>query len=770
MMRRLGVFSIVGMLVLQFALVDSQVFAASLNLSNISTNEDFMKYDSGTKIVSYILANTRYTHSPTVELAAYYDTWNNSNQITIRRPTPGTEGVVAGFVCNTVGGSNSNWIQVTIQVPGVGQNVQKIKRDDVCGGSNKFYDTFNIPNGTPARDAGTGKYVVNITIEYISGNVPERDNQQVLFRVKANNGLMAAKKDSVMGTDSGRRLAAPGNLFSKQVFPFGTACSATVPVDGTVRIKDPDNYFGGDPGSGAQKGKAMYFYVEEDTGSGFNPLSSGRYFNKKNIKKTSTVGGDFVLYPNQVSGDSSIAHFMMQPNAKYRLYIKDVYQNNTLQVQIPENSIYYAVDCRGPEFRLTPSVSVNPVGIIEQGGVVDVTGTVAKVGDTTPQIDWQLSKIIVAPGGSIPSALTDSANSPATHYGNTWSSAGSGRRSFSGASTPVIILNDTPVDEVPAGSRICWALSVKPPTQDKNLWRHSAPVCVKVGKRPKLVVLGGDVRVRGEIGTSITTLSRGGAPTVFGSWVEYGVFSARNNEGLASGAGLRQGNTNTAQLGWSNLTFANLDSASISPAFGNYASNLPSVPDVTSYFTDRISPGSPLLRFDTSGVYKTGDLSIDSPSPIQINKGKSVVIVATGKTVRINQNIMYENTAMTSLADIPQLVIIASKIIINEGVDRVDAWLIATDYVNTCSAVTEINLASPALTVNKCNLPLVVNGPVATKKLYLYRTAGSGPAGAAGDPAESFNFRPEASLWAYNYGLALLQPVTSSVTGLPPRF
>jgi len=36
--------------------------------------------------------------------------------------------------------------------------------------------------------------------------------------------------------------------------------------------------------------------------------------------------------------------------------------------------------------------------------------------------------------------------------------------------------------------------------------------------------------------------------------------------------------------------------------------------------------------------------------------------------------------------------------------------------------------------------------------------------------AETFNLRPDAYLWAYNYGLKFIQPNTLSVTELPPRY
>src|SRR5690606_28527099 len=106
--------------------------------------------------------------------------------------------------------------------------------------------------------------------------------------------------------------------------------------------------------------------------------------------------------------------------------------------------------------------------------------------------------------------------------------------------------------------------------------------------------------------------------------------------------------------------------------------------------------------------------------------------------------------------DIPQVVIIANNILIDESVSRVDAWLVAAGtgangIVNTCSA-SNLDNASPAqletrLHAGRCDDRLTVNGPVIANRLLLRRTAGAGPGNQAGNPAEVFNFRPDAYLW-----------------------
>jgi hypothetical protein len=63
-----------------------------------------------------------------------------------------------------------------------------------------------------------------------------------------------------------------------------------------------------------------------------------------------------------------------------------------------------------------------------------------------------------------------------------------------------------------------------------------------------------------------------------------------------------------------------------------------------------------------------------------------------------------------------------------------------------------------------------VNGPVVTGKLVLNRTAGSGTGAQSGDPAERFNLRPDAFLWARLQATGNDKAQTVYSTELPPRF
>jgi len=165
-----------------------------------------------------------------------------------------------------------------------------------------------------------------------------------------------------------------------------------------------------------------------------------------------------------------------------------------------------------------------------------------------------------------------------------------------------------------------------------------------------------------------------------------------------------------------------------------------------------------------SGTYTaSGNVSLSGGN---IEKSQYIVINAPSATITITGNINYTNGTLQKLSDIPQVVIIANKIVINSDVINVDAWLIAKNSSNTGEIYTCEILGD---TINKCNKPLVVNGPVMTNKLYLRRTGGSGAGTASGDPAEVFNLRPDAYLWAFSRAATNGRIRTVYTTELPPR-
>jgi hypothetical protein len=440
-------------------------------------------------------------------------------------------------------------------------------------------------------------------------------------------------------------------------------------------------------------------------------------------------------------------------------------------------------------YTLTPQVNAITPTEIESGAKMTVTSSVNNVGDVASSpTQWEITQITVKPGKKAPhedEGPTASGQAPCQGNGGapvgnyftsadaTCRNAGKGSGAFSLGSPAQNLkpsVSGWDIGDVPVGTRICFALSIQPRSNTDAQWGHSKPICTVVGKKPKVQIWGGDVNVRGNIDTSTSTKDVGGTQQTFGSWVEYGAFSVGTNSRFASGSGLN-GQTDNSQTAWSKLTFANKDDTG-ADSFGQYTTGpgFPAVPNIASFFNSLSNKQSAGAGGDISGLGYTngGPVVVNTATDLTIGTSnippkRSIIIIASG-TVTIDGNITYANGPFTSTQDIPQVVIIAKNILIRDSVGHVDAWLVASDIVNTC-----YNLVGNP-TSNKCGAPLEVNGPVATGRLLLNRTAGSDTGPASGDPAERFNLRADAFLWANLQARGGSKAQTVYTTELPPRF
>jgi len=334
-----------------------------------------------------------------------------------------------------------------------------------------------------------------------------------------------------------------------------------------------------------------------------------------------------------------------------------------------------------------------------------------------------------------------------------------------------------------AGKRLCRTTTVIPYAWNTNLARTSGAACVDIGvivnsTKPKVQIWGGDLMV-GKLFNGVTSapssfnvttsLSSSGTNT-FGSWVEYAIFAKGIITNTASGSGQFNSTTVSNNLSFANtgnrhncLTTASVDSSTI----GCY-SNARKIPYVAASFPK--ASAQPITSTDVdlglgslqTGLYTTtSDLTISGG---EINKGQWIVINAPDVDVNIIGEInYYGGNDLKSISDIPQVVIIAKNINIAGSVNKIDAWLIASGSINTCSDVA----TDADLRTDKCNEPLQVNGPVMAGKLYLRRTWGKPDDGT---PAEEFNLRADAYLWAYSQASKNNRALTVYSTELPPRY
>jgi hypothetical protein len=457
-----------------------------------------------------------------------------------------------------------------------------------------------------------------------------------------------------------------------------------------------------------------------------------------------------------------------------------------------------------PRYTLTPTVTVNPSTGVEPGQsltaapVVDSSGNGSAVG-----INWQLTRFVLPLGATAPSR-TENGASPIDYFRNGAQTASTGTRDFPSGVTPLEPFTRIN-DDVEAGEQVCYALSVRPYTNDNtaNLWRHSDPKCSPISKKPKVQMLGGDLIVgratygnRAAVSDVSTSVSNTRDNKRYGSWSEYAIIPSGTVKDMASGA-MYVGGADVTSLtnlcNFSVLTISNtsgLDSSCIANSIGKYVSGT-IAPNIASRFPQPSStraaqiissPSVDLFTRARSLVHTTAarqaTLSVSSSQPFEA--GHWVVLNAPDTTVTITSDINYTAANISRAEDIPQVVIIAKNIIIADNVDNVDAWLIATGtstptqpivgYINTCGSVPAGAPSSASLNTATCGGKLTINGPVQANKLYLYRTAGAGTEEELGEPAEVFNLRGDAYLWASSYNPSSGRLPTVSSKELPPRF
>lgn len=434
-------------------------------------------------------------------------------------------------------------------------------------------------------------------------------------------------------------------------------------------------------------------------------------------------------------------------------------------------------------YNLVPTITGSP-SVIDGGGQnVSLVPTIRNGSPgTSKAANWEVTTFVVPSGTAVPTAAING-TTPTGYYKNGASTVATGSGTFTSTS-PSLVVPPQPVGDYPVGTRVCFALSVAPYSQLSTNWSHSTPFCTTIAKKPKVQVLGGDLIVGraspynpAKVSQVISSASLSGSSgRYFGSWSEYAIIPSGTVTGMASGAMYVDGATTSDLCSLSVLTISNNSGAGCQVAsIGKYVSSS-TTPNIASRFavTSNITgTGVDLKNLASAQTYSISNATLNISSTQKIAKGKWIVINDPAATVTITSNIDYTNAALTGIGDIPQVVIIARNIIIADSVTNIDAWLIAAGtgangYINTCSSIAVGN--PTALNSKKCDQLLTINGPIQANKLYMYRTAGSGVGVAAGDPAERFNLRADAYLWASVYSSGGDRLSTVSTKELPPRF
>jgi hypothetical protein len=423
-------------------------------------------------------------------------------------------------------------------------------------------------------------------------------------------------------------------------------------------------------------------------------------------------------------------------------------------------------------YTLQPQISTSPSPLLREDiKTIQVTASVINSGGTrSDNVNWSVTRFVVAPGGTYTIGATAAA--PCTqisgYMGGSCQTIKNGTTQFALGTTYVPgpgSFADTIPNGIQPGSRVCYVTSVDKGSTATPTWKHSSISCSMIERVPFVQVLGNDLRVGSTF--SGTNINAGATSFVFsdaGSWAEYGILAPGNISNLASESGANGGNGG-APSAWSGLTFANTGApAGCSSGFGCYAgaSSLGKIPGVSSFVKTAQYNGAPLNYDQGSASFKASDIpGIIAGSNIA-NFTKSASITTTG-TITIDQDITYNPGSLTSSSDIPQLILIADNINITGNVKHIDAWLVASNTINTCSDVAQLAIRS-----TNCSNQLTVNGAIMANQLLLDRTYHD--QAQPTEPSEKLNLRADSYIWSSNIARQNGQWQTVYSTDLPPRF
>lgn len=306
-----------------------------------------------------------------------------------------------------------------------------------------------------------------------------------------------------------------------------------------------------------------------------------------------------------------------------------------------------------------------------------------------------------------------------------------------------------------AGTRYCVALSISPykmsDTQSKadqeannNQWRHSAPICIKVVKKPKVQFWGNGVFSRAGIRTSLSPTKEG----VLGSWVEYEAITGGNIRNFRT-----ESSQSTRRLAIENYT-----------SIGNFGQGAPSIDSVIS------SIASKFPRQNTNNSEMTVNVYDDTEQIGGFSADRTTKVIY-GKNLRIISDITNDDRTVNSDSDFRQIIIIADgNITIDQNVKRIDAWLIAKGTINTCAVNGLQNIQN--VTTGNCNEQLQIRGGTLSNTLKLWRTHGSDgkTASSLSEPAEIIKQSADTYLWGQAQSGGQGKIVTTYTKELPVRY
>lgn len=344
------------------------------------------------------------------------------------------------------------------------------------------------------------------------------------------------------------------------------------------------------------------------------------------------------------------------------------------------------------------------------------------------------------------------------------------------------------VDNLPVGTKFCVALDMTNRSSTSTEHFHSNSYCVNVGKNPNAHILGSGVGASGNISTSLTTVPISGKVNRFGSWTDLTAIANGKISNFSSGRGIAKKRETNDRIpcGVSSLTIANDNCEGSANRPGGASIELTS--SMLSKLVARFANGDSATAIISDGAMEVNAETFSSRGINAGSVGFNGVILETRPvfiyskssiTVKTDiKNFLYNEGVLVSGNSVPQVIIAAEgDIKVEEGVSRLDAWLIAGGNVDTCirssGGTYEIGRSNndENLSASYCEQQLTITGPVVGKNISLKRTYGADSYDNTLEAgAEIVDLNGSAFLFGANASMNNAQPKTTYVKTLAPRY
>lgn len=630
----------------------------------------------------------------------------------------------------------------------------------------------------------SGYYVAIVKAKRYSGNTGTQNVWRVVAPTGQGNivGMVGGRDPKHVGLEivnDTNNTQAYGNYNLR----FGPDCSITAPTVRRMHIYDPDN------GAAGIQPTPLYFDVYDFTTaqaltySFYGPGVSGMH---------KRAGSTTEWEPDNVSDTDTYVDVQFAPGHRYVWRVRNVYDNNTVQLDQPFDSIFGIEGCQNviSGFTATPTAGTPSPDDEESPTKFTFNGSV----DINPN------------SGIYPGTVTR--HYYYVKYGTTTQIAlaaddvdsyDSANKLVDKSYTKVI---GPPLPAFSAGDQICETVTVDPGSgqadstgqvTSKGPAVTSTPGCFTITNHPYFRVYGNDVWAGGAFKQGSSCPAPVNKPLKgFAKNAGLGAatqFAAGATEAITqfSSASLRT----SAPTPSTGLSFAN---SNVSTAFPTMGGNFGGFNCVTDYFGTTKDPAlaatpapptPPGAIIDTANggqvLYQppTGSvLGLYTERPLCA--GTRHTIYVDGDAV-ITNNVVYCTTTGNQWKVgtlVPFVLVVKGNLYISKDVTQLDGLYVAQPRddgtkgrIYTCTNSDGSQMAQTSL-FDSCNKPLLVHGSFVAQQVKLLRTRGSLRNATAGELAnssniaETFDFNPEMYLSNPFLNTSTIQ--YQYITSLPP--